>query len=127
MVVDRAIGRRAGAVVEVARPAFQQAVQLAANIGPGLVVAPAEDCTEPRLETGHALLRRTGAEIPPAGPRRVVGSEAVAEKIEAFLPRIPQGSLRLVEAQPQASHDRPRPRLRLRRVAAAQDDEVVCI
>src|ERR1700730_7843824 len=81
MVVDRAIGRRAGPVVEVARPAFQQAVQLAANIGPGLVVAPVEDCTEPRLETGPRFIanhrrsspsseacRKSGPFPPPALP-----------------------------------------------------------
>src|SRR6202162_1690722 len=115
MMVDRAVGRRTGSVVEVACPAFQHAVQLDANISPRLFVAPAEDCTDPRLETSHALLRRTGAEIPSAGSRGVVGSEAVAEEVEALVPCIAQRSVRLVEAQPQAGHDSPRPRLSLPR------------
>src|SRR5215217_3048043 len=98
MVVDGAISRRAGAKVEVARPAFQQAVELGANLVPGLIVAPLQDRAQARLETCHAVLRRTGAEIPPAGARGVVRSEAVAEKVEAFLAGIAQGGLRLVEA-----------------------------
>ena len=43
VVVDGAMRRRAGAVVEVPGPAFQQSVQLDAHIAPGFIVAPVQD------------------------------------------------------------------------------------
>jgi hypothetical protein len=44
MVVDDAISRRAGPVVEVSRPADQHAVDVLANCLPGVFIAPAQDC-----------------------------------------------------------------------------------
>src|SRR6516165_9802896 len=123
MVVDRAISRRAGPVVEVPRPADQHTVDSL----PRVFIAPAQDCADPRLEPCDALLRRAGPEIPPAVLREIVGSEAVAEEVETLLACITQAGLRLVELEPQTAHDLCRPRLRLRRATAAEDDEVVCV
>src|SRR5215831_20399430 len=85
MVVDRAISRRTGPIVEIARPADQHAVDILANCLPGVFIAPAQDCADPRLEPCDALLRRAGPKIPLAVLREIVGSEAVAEEVETLL------------------------------------------
>src|SRR6516225_4160048 len=64
MVVDRAISRRTGPVVEIARPAHQHAVDILTNCLPGVFIPPAQDCADPRLEPSDTLLRRAGPEIP---------------------------------------------------------------
>ena len=60
VVVDRAIGGRAGPVVEVPRPANQHAVDILANCLPGMFVTPVQNCADPRLEPSDTLLRRAG-------------------------------------------------------------------
>ena len=89
MVVDRAISRRAGPVVEVSRPADQHAVDILANCLPGVFIAPAQDCADPRLEPCDAL-RRAGPKIPLAVLWEIVGSETVAEEVETLLACITQ-------------------------------------
>ena len=94
MVVNRAISRRTGPIVEIARPADQHAVDVLANCLPRVFVAPAQDCADPRLEPSDTLLRWAGPEIPLAILREIVGSEAVAEEVETLLACIAQTGLK---------------------------------
>ena len=56
-----------------------------------------------------------------------MGPERVAKEVEALLSGIPQRGLGLVDGQPELGHHRLRPRQRLGRTTAAEDDEVVGI
>ena len=56
-----------------------------------------------------------------------VRAKRVAKKFEGFAPGIPNRGLRLVEGEPKLDHHLPRPRQRLCRRLAAEDDEVVGI
>jgi hypothetical protein len=56
-----------------------------------------------------------------------VRSERVAKEVEALLAGVFQRGLRLVDGQPELGHHRLRPRQRLRRATAAEDDEVIGI
>src|SRR5208282_107244 len=73
----------------------------------------------PRPEALHALPRWTRAQIPVAILPVVVRSEAVAQEVEVFLPRVAQRSLRFVYGKPELGHYLPRPRQSLFRVSAA--------
>src|SRR5947209_18607229 len=56
-----------------------------------------------------------------------VWAERIAKKVEEFAAGIPNRGLRLVEGEPKLGHHLPRPRQRLCRRSAAEDDEVVGI
>src|SRR3954468_7485259 len=127
MVVSRPVGHQPRAVAEVARPATQEIVQPGAYVVPGRDIGRDHDLRHTHLEALHALRRRAGPQIPVTILPEVVRPEAVAQEVEVFLPRITHGSLRFVDGEPKPGHDLPRPRQRLCRVSAAEDDEVVGI
>ena len=54
MVVDRAISRRTGPVVEIARPAHQHAVDILTNCLPGVFIPPGDVPAD--VEKGGAAL-----------------------------------------------------------------------
>jgi hypothetical protein len=56
-----------------------------------------------------------------------MGAERVAKEVEALIAGILQRGLFLIDAEPELCHHRLRPRQRLRRMTAAEDDEVVGI
>ena len=55
----------------------------------------------------------------------MVRAEAIAKEVEALAPGIPDRGLRFVEGEPELGHRPPRPRQRLGRMSAAENDEIV--
>jgi hypothetical protein len=70
------------------------------------------------------LRGRTRAQTPMPILPVMVRAEAVTKEVEAFVPSITNHGLRLVEGKPQLVHYHPRPRQRLTRMTATEDDEV---
>src|SRR4029077_7554452 len=94
---------------------------------PWCFIAGDQEIADLRLDPLYTLPRRAGAQIPMAVLPVVVRAERVTKEVKAFLAGILQRGLHLVERQPEFRHRRLRPRQRLGRVAAAEDDEVVGI
>ena len=127
VVVDGAICHQARAVAEVRRPAPQNRVELVADLGPRLLVARDQKLADLGLEPPDAFLGRARAQIPMTILAMVIWSERVAKEVEVFLAGILQLGFHLVEREPELGHHRLRPRQRLGRMSAAEDDEVVGI
>src|SRR5216683_3232607 len=127
VVVDRTIRGHASAVAEVRGPTPQQAIQPISYFGPCSHVSGNQEVTDLGLEPEYALLRRARPEIPMAILAIAVRAERVAKEVERLAAGIPNRGLRLVEREPQFGHHLPRPRQRLFRRPAAEDDEVIGI
>src|SRR5579875_3367229 len=125
MLVDGPIRLQPGAVAEITRPAAQNAVQPVAHFRPCPLVAGHQHVVHLLSQSRHALLRRTGAQIPMAILPIVLWPERVSQKVKTLPPAIPKLGLRLVQGQAQARHHLPRPIARLGRMAASEDHEIV--
>src|SRR5512135_1487261 len=63
MVIDRLVGRGAGSVAEVRRPARQQAVQAIADLRPWSLVPRRQEIADLVFDAVHAFLARACAQI----------------------------------------------------------------
>src|SRR5512144_3271512 len=100
MVVNRSICRPPRAVTKVSGPALQHAVQLVAHLGPWGSVGSVKQRGDLILESRHALLRRTRAQILLASLPAPMRTERITKEVELIGPGIPHRGLRLVEGEP---------------------------
>src|SRR3954449_3161790 len=127
IAIDGFVGRGKAAIGEVRGPADQKAVQPRSHFRPGALVARRQQRADLRLDPQHALLGWARAQIPAPSVGMMTWSQPVAKEVEALASGILHRGFRLVERQPEFRHYRLRPRQRLLRVSAAEDDEVVGI
>ena len=125
MTINCLIGRGDRAIAEVGRPPAQETIESRTNLQPCARVARPQQVADFPLDPPHAFLGRGRPQIPTTTISKVAWAEGVAKEIEAFASSVFQRSFRLVDRQPELRHHRRRPRQRLRRVSAAEDDEVV--
>src|ERR1700730_526764 len=125
MFVNGPIRRCESAMGEVSSPTAQEAIQSSLHLRPRTLVARRQQVADFRLDPLHALLGRACAQIPTATVGKVAWSQRIAKEIEAFPPGVLHRGFRLVECQPEFRHHRLRPRQRLFRMSAAEDDKVV--
>src|SRR6516162_1041892 len=90
MSVDDAVRSIMRAGAEVAAPAAQEAVETLSHLFPAADIAADEHRAHLVLETLHALLGGTGAEISPSGLAEDVDAEAKAQEVERVLPCVAQ-------------------------------------
>jgi hypothetical protein len=100
MVVSRAARHQPRAVAEVGHPATQEIVQPSTHFIPRSDIGGVHDLRHTRHEALHALLRRTGPQIPVTILPVVVRPEAVAQEVVVFLPCISESRLRFVYGEP---------------------------
>src|SRR5580704_18458366 len=112
MTIDGPVGRSAGSVAEIGRPARKSAVQSVAHFRPRSLFARLQKITDLVLDALHAFLGRTRARVLLSALGGVLRSQRVAEEVEAFRPRVLQRGFGLVEGELQLGHRGPRPRQR---------------
>src|SRR5258708_1744179 len=127
MRIDGAVGGHTRSVAEVCRPAAQKPVELISDLQPWCFVAGYQHVADLCLDPLDTLLGWAGAQILLAILPVMMRAERVTKELEALLPGIFERGLRLVQCQPELRHHRLCPRQRLRRAAAAEDDEVISV
>ena len=100
VIIDGPIGHQPRAVVEVARPAAQQSVQLVAHLRPRLFVAGDQKLIDFAFEPPDALPGWARAQVSVTLLVVVLRTKCVAKEVEAFLTSILQRGLILVEREP---------------------------
>src|SRR5215472_8381286 len=125
VVVNRPIPRFPSPVVEVRRPAPQSLIQPVSYLLPGPRVAGYQKVSHLFLDACHCLLRRACSQIPTAILLIAMWPERVSQKVEAFLARLLDAGLRLIQGDPHACYHLPRPIQCLGRFAATENHEIV--
>ena len=98
VVINRSIGHQPGTLAEVRRPAPQNAVQSIPYLGPSSDIAGHQEVSHLPPKSRHALLRRTGSQIPMAILPEAIRPERVTEKVETFSACLPNAGLRFVQS-----------------------------
>src|SRR5213593_2164934 len=125
VIVRGPVSHQASPIAEVTGPPAQQPVEPRYHVGPWCLPVGSKHGMHRGLQPVHALLGRLRCQIRVTILPIALKPEGVAQEVKPLALCVPDTRLAVVEGQTQLLHRPSRPRQRLGRMTATEDNEVV--